>query len=77
MEMIMRNPTEREIVRARMDALIDQRTMMRSAERRGQITVLTELVKDGILPIDEAAKRVNLETAEFAEKAGIQVKDQM
>ena len=36
MELIMRNPTERELVRARMDALIDMRTMERSAERRGR-----------------------------------------
>ena len=36
MEMIMRNPTEREILRARTDAMIDQRTMLHSAERRGR-----------------------------------------
>ena len=36
MEMIMKNPTERELVRAGMDALNDQHTMVKSAERRGE-----------------------------------------
>ena len=78
MELIMKNPTERELVRARMDAMIDQRTMIKSAERRGraegraegQIATLAGLVKDGLLPIAEAAKRSNMTIKEFAQKAG-------
>ena len=53
MELIMKNPTERELMRARMDAVIDQRTMMKSAERRGraegQIETLAGLVKKGMI----------------------------
>ena len=75
MELIMKNPTERELVRARMDAMIDQRTMIKSAERRGraegQIATLAGLVKDGLLPIAEAAKRSNMTIKEFAQKAGL------
>ena len=87
MELILKNPTERELIRARMDALIDQRTIERSAERRGlakgraegraegrvegQINGFAGLVKDGLLSIAEAAKRCNMTTEEFAQKAGI------
>ena len=75
MELILKNPTERELIRARMDALIDQRTIERSAERRGraegQIEFAAGMVKDGLLTIAEAAKRMNMTTEEFAQKAGI------
>ena len=36
MELIMSNPTERDLIRARMDAEIDHRTLMLEAEARGE-----------------------------------------
>ena len=36
MELIMSNPTERDLIRARMDAEIDHRTLMHEAEARGE-----------------------------------------
>ena len=36
MELIMSNPTERDLIRARMDAEIDHRTLMLEAEARGR-----------------------------------------
>ncbi len=36
MELIMSNPTERDLIRARMDAEIDHRTLMLEAEERGK-----------------------------------------
>ncbi len=39
----------------------------------GEIRTLGSLVKDGLLPIGEAAKRANLSVVEFAEKAGLAI----
>jgi predicted transposase YdaD len=36
MELIMANPTERDLIRARLDAELDHRTLMHEAEDRGE-----------------------------------------
>ena len=37
----------------------------------GTLSTLAGLVKDGILTVDEAAKRANMTSAEFVAKTGI------
>ncbi|MDY3769554.1 MAG: hypothetical protein SOZ88_01985 [Lachnospiraceae bacterium] len=40
-------------------------------EARGMISTLARLVKDGLLSVEEAARRANMTTEEFKSKAGL------
>ena len=54
------------MIRGRMEGRMEGRA-------EGEIKALASLVKDGLLPIGEAARRGNLSIAEFAIKAGIAI----
>ena len=69
MQLIMSNPTEREMIRMRQDAQSDWTTTVNSEVLSGKIGLLAGLVKDGLLTKTEAAKRVNLSEAEFTRRA--------
>lgn len=69
MQLIMSNPTEREMIRMRQDAQSDWTTTVNSEVLSGKIGLLAGLVKDGLLTKTEAAKRVNLSEAEFMRRA--------
>ena len=72
MELILSNPTERELIRARKDAENDWRTIVNAAEQRGAqnatIATLAELVRRNRLTIAEAAEEANMSVEEFTER---------
>ncbi len=69
MQLIMSNPTEREMIRMRQDAQSDWTTTVNSEVLSGKIGLLAGLVNDGLLTKTEAAKRVNMSEAEFIRRA--------
>ena len=81
MQLILSNPTERDLIRARMDAEIDWRTMLseerdagrlegrQEGRQEGYIEVLANLVRDGILTVQAAAQRAGLSEADFEKRA--------
>jgi len=44
---------------------------LKTGREEGTLATLARLVKDGILTVDEAAKRANMTSAEFTAKTGI------
>ena len=72
MELILSNPTERELIRARKDAENDWRTIVNAAEQRGAqnatIATLAGLVRRNRLTIAEAAEEANMSVEEFTER---------
>ena len=81
MEGIMNNPAERELLRMRVDALIDQRTQINSARREGHaegrmegtLNALSDLVRDGVLTMAEAARRAGMSIADFSARTGLPI----
>ena len=71
MQLIMSNPTEREMIRMRQAAQNDWITMRNSERRAGMVEVLAGLVNDGMLSVETAAQRANMTVQEFTKKAGI------
>ena len=81
MQVILSNPSEREMIRARMDAEIDWRTNLNAARRegeiigekrgeeRGELKTLARLVKNGKLSVLDAAEQVEMTVSEFEEHA--------
>lgn len=51
--------------------LHDEATALGSARREGVLDTLASLVEDGILTIDDAAKRANMTVSEFEVKTGL------
>lgn len=68
MEMIVKNPSEREILDARINAINDQITAEASAEKRGRLGILFDLVDEGLLSIQDASQKAGVSVKEF-EKA--------
>jgi hypothetical protein len=73
MQLIMSNPTEREMIRMRQDAENDWRTIVNSEREQAQIDLMVELVRDGILSEAEAAKRFGMSEEEFVRSSRIMV----
>ena len=73
MQLIMSNPTEREMIRMRQDAHIDWKTVVNSERLDERISTLADLVRDGFLPLDIAAQRAQMTAQEFAVQAGIKL----
>ena len=73
MQLIMSNPTEREMIRMRQDAQIDWKTVVNSERLDERISTLADLVRDGFLPLDVAAQRAQMTAQEFAVHAGIKM----
>ena len=73
MQLIMSNPTEREMIRMRQDAQIDWKTIVNSERLDERISTLADLVRDGFLPLDVAAQRAQMTAQEFAVRAGIKL----
>ena len=75
MQLIMSNPTEREMIRMRQAAQNDWITMRNSERRAGKkagvIETLAGLVNDGVLTVEAAAQRANMTVQDFAKEAGI------
>ena len=77
MKFILADPTERDLLQWKMDALNDWNNMLYSEHeeglqeglQRGQIQTLAGLVRDGILTVSDAAQRAGLTEAEFISKA--------
>ncbi len=75
MQLILSNPTEREMIRMRQAAQDDWITI-RNSERRagrneGMINTLTNLVIKGRLSVQEAAEEANMSVQAFVKEAGI------
>ena len=73
MQLIMSNPTEREMIRMRQDVENDWRTIVNSEREQAQIDLMVELVRDGILSEAEAAKRLGMSEEEFVRSSRIMV----
>ena len=73
MQLIMSNPTEREMIRMRQDVENDWRTIVNSEREQAQIDLMVELVRDGILSEAEAAKRLGMSEEEFVRPSRIMV----
>ena len=73
MQLIMSNPTEREMIRMRQDAQIDWKTVVNSERLDERISTLADLVRDGLLTIDVAAERAKMTVHEFAVRAGMKM----
>ena len=73
MQLIMSNPTERELIRMRQDVENDWRTIVNSEREQAQIDLLVELVRDGILSEAEAAKRLGMSEEEFVRSSRIMI----
>ena len=71
MEAVMSSPEKRQFVWNRRLAQLDYNSQIGSAKQEGFVEALAGLVKDGLIPITEAAKRANLTVAEFSKQAGI------
>ena len=71
MQLIMSNPTEREMIRMRQAAQNDWITMKNSERKAGKIETLADLVKDGILTLESAAERAGMSVQAFSKVAGI------
>ena len=69
MQLIMSNPTEREMIRMRQDAQSDWKTAVNAERLDALVEAFAGLVRDGLLTKTEAAKRVNLSEAEFTRRA--------
>ena len=73
MQLIMSNPTEREMIRMRQDVENDWRTIVNSEREQAQIDLMVELVRDGILSEAEAAKRLGMSEEEFVRSSRIMI----
>lgn len=75
MEAVMSSPEKRQFVWNRRLAQLDYNSQIESARDEGKmegfLDALAGLVKDGLIPVTEAAKRANLSVAEFSKQAGI------
>ena len=79
MEVIMSEPTQRQLIIDRRTALLDRQAELDDATRKGRaegraegrVEILSNLVKDGLLSAGEAAKRMNMTEREFAKAAGL------
>ena len=69
MQIIMSNPTEREMIRTRADAQRDWITMVNSERLNGKIETLAGLVRKNLLSIENAAAEVNMSVGDFASRA--------
>ena len=84
MEAVMSSPEKRQFVWNRRLAQLDYNSQIDSARSEGRaegraegeadgvFKTLSQLVKDQLLSIAEAAKRCNMTEVEFCQKAGIQ-----
>ena len=73
MQLIMSNPTEREMIRMRQDAHIDWKTVVNSERLDERSSTLADLVRDGLLTIDVAAERAKMTVHEFAVCSGMKM----
>ena len=83
MEVIMSEPTQRQLIIDRRTALLDRQAELDDATRKGRVEgraegraegrveILSNLVKDGLLSAGEAAKRLNMTEREFVKAAGL------
>lgn len=71
MQLIMSNPTEREMIRMRQDAENDWRTVVNSERFDEKINTLADLVRDGILSLEVAAGRAGMTVTEFRRYSGM------
>ena len=71
MQLIMSNPTEREMIRMRQDAQSDWTTTVKAERLDALVEAFAGLVRDGLLTKAEAAKRVDLSEAEFVRRSAI------
>ena len=74
METIMSSPEQRQRILNRRKALLDYKSQMEDAEAKGAFEMLANLVKNGLLSLQDAAKQVNMTEKAFAEKAGFTIK---
>lgn len=68
MKKIVKNPSQHELLRNRMDAVNDQITAESSARKEGMIEALINLVTKGIVAPEVAAKEAGISIQEFASK---------
>ena len=61
----------REYVRQREKAAFDYGADMANAKAKGKYETLAELVRDGILTLEDASARANMSITEFEEKSGL------
>ena len=79
MQTIMSLPEQRQMIWSRKMAQMDYDTQMDSAKKAGRaegraegvLETLGGLVKDGLLPVAEAARRANMSVADFEKETGI------
>jgi len=78
METIMSSPEQRQRILNRRKALLDYKSQIEDAEAKGKtegaFEMLANLVKNGLLSLQDAAKQVNMTEKAFAEKAGFTIK---
>ena len=60
-----------ELARLREKALHDEASALSSARKEGALETLADLVRDGIITLQEGARRANMSVSEFEAKTGL------
>ena len=75
MQVIMTNPTEREMIRMRQDAEIDRRTEINSAERRGEQRGVRMGIAQGKIDMARGMKHEGIDPAVIAKISGLTLEE--
>ena len=75
MQVIMTNPTERDMIRMRQDAEIDRRTELNSAERRGERRGVRMGISQGKIEMARGMKRDGVDPVFISKYSGLTMEE--